>query len=326
MRAGFEGLGHHFGRARRPAAPSSLVSSWVRTRIGTSVRSSRTDRRMRNATSGLAKVMTTTAGVGEADVFQDLYLTGVAVDHRIAGLAPHSNPVRIDIERDVFEAGLFEHAGDILSHAPESADHHVVALGRSQGPWVSRIASVSGLPDSRRMMRVMRRLWRMISGDRTMLRTVAASSGCTMAGSSSSLRSNSDQQGEAKFSALRDDDSGAQRFEPALGGGFGGQRDDGRFQQQHAEKDRRHQRQIAQQQADIEQHADGDEEQAQAELPGRSGSWLPPDAGIRFRPASCRRERRPMPATGLLCAWPRPMRARPAAPPARTVRPNAPTQ
>jgi hypothetical protein len=40
-------------------------------------------------------------------------------------------------------------------------------------------------------VRVMRRLWRMISGDSTMLSTVAASSGCTMAGSSNSSRSNS---------------------------------------------------------------------------------------------------------------------------------------
>jgi hypothetical protein len=53
---------------------------------------------------------------------------------------------RVQIERDVFEAGLLEHARDVLAHPAESADHHVIALRDRQRRRASRIASVRGGP------------------------------------------------------------------------------------------------------------------------------------------------------------------------------------
>ena len=83
----------------------------------------------------------------------------------------------------------------------------------------------------------MRRLWRISIGDSTMLSTVAASSGCTIAGIQQFAPQQQRQQGEAEFPALRDHDAGAQGLEPALGRGFGDHGDHGSLEQQHAQRE-----------------------------------------------------------------------------------------
>ena len=107
---------------------SSLVSSWVRTRIGTSPRRSRTARRMRSATSGLAKVITTQLRAGDADILQHLDLSRVAVDDRVARLSAGADAISVQVERNVLEAGLLEHARNVLADPAETADDHVIAL------------------------------------------------------------------------------------------------------------------------------------------------------------------------------------------------------
>ena len=158
--------------------------------MGTSARNSRTARRIRSATSGLANVITTQLACAKPDVFQHLDLAGIAVDDRIAGLPADANPVSIQIERDVLEACLLEHPRNVLPDPPEAANDHVIAFGDGQSRPGLRASLPVRRPGFASRARVMRRLCRISTGDNTMLSTVAASSGCTTAGSSNSRRSN----------------------------------------------------------------------------------------------------------------------------------------
>ena len=83
---------------------------------------------MRSDTAGFAKVMTTQLRVRHPTFSQHLDLPGIAVYDRIARLPADPDAIRIEIERDVFEAGLLEHARDVLPDAPEAANHDVIAL------------------------------------------------------------------------------------------------------------------------------------------------------------------------------------------------------
>ena len=80
-------------------------------------------------------MITTQLACASADVLQHLGLARIAVHHRVAGLPADADAVGIQIERDVLEAGLLEHARDVLAHAAEAADHDVIALGdRERAP------------------------------------------------------------------------------------------------------------------------------------------------------------------------------------------------
>ena len=82
------------------------------------------------------------------------------------------------------------------------------------------------------------------------------------------------QQCKTEFPALAHHHARAQRLEPALGGGLGGQGHHQRLEQQHSGQDRRDLRKMPQQQTDIEQHADGDEEQSEQYLAIRTDGRL----------------------------------------------------
>ncbi len=113
---------------------------------------------MRSATAGFGERDHHAAGVRETHVFEHLDLARIAVYDRIARLPAGADAIRIEIERDVFEAGLLEHAGDVLPDAAEAANDDVIALGDRERRPASRIASVCRGPVSRKMARVMRRL------------------------------------------------------------------------------------------------------------------------------------------------------------------------
>ncbi len=78
-----------------------------------------------------------------------MLLAGVAVNHRVAGLAARRESGAVQIEGNVLETGLFQHPRDILADPAETADHHVIALGDGrESRWASRMASVCEGPDS----------------------------------------------------------------------------------------------------------------------------------------------------------------------------------
>src|ERR1700679_4315885 len=68
-----------------------------------------------------------------ADILQHFDLGSVAVHHRVADLAAGADAVRVDVECDVLEAGLFQYARDVLPNPAEAADHHVLPFRGGQG-------------------------------------------------------------------------------------------------------------------------------------------------------------------------------------------------
>ena len=82
--------------------------------------------------AGSEKLMTTALAVSRPALHQHVFVRRVTEHHRIARLAGGADPRRIEVERDVFEALRFQHPRDVLADATEAAQDDVLALRRSR--------------------------------------------------------------------------------------------------------------------------------------------------------------------------------------------------
>ncbi len=116
-----------------------------------------------------------------------------------------------------------------------------------------------------------------------MLRTVAASSGCTTAGSSNSRLNKRVSSANPNSPPWPTTTPVRKDLNQLDGRGLRGDGDHRHLEQQHADEDRRHQWKMPQQQPDIEQHADGDEEQAEQHIAVGTDRRLDLMAKLGFR-------------------------------------------
>ena len=140
-----------------PAACSASrrESSSVRTSTGTSPRSRRTARTILSAVSGPSNETTTTLACSRPSARSTSGSDASPYDHGIARLARVAHPERVEVERDVLEAALLEHAGEVLADAAEAADDHVLALrelarGRRLERHLGRLCTAGAAGRSRR--------------------------------------------------------------------------------------------------------------------------------------------------------------------------------
>src|ERR1019366_10075805 len=122
--AGFERFRHHFGRTRRLQLFELAVV--LRPYQYRNVRPQFSNRSQDSQCHfWLRERDDDAAGMGDTDVFQNLFLSGITIDDRISGLSADADAVGVEIQSDVFEAGLLEYPRDVLSDAPEATDHDV---------------------------------------------------------------------------------------------------------------------------------------------------------------------------------------------------------
>jgi len=145
----------------------------------------------------------------------------------------------------------------------------------------------------------MRRLCRMRMGDRTMLRTVAASSGCTTAGSSNSRRRsrvNSANPNSPPWPTTTPVRSDLNQLDVA---GFATKVTTVALSSNIPARIAATKWKMPQQQPDIEQHAHSDEEETEQHLAIRTDRRLDLVTKLRFREHHAGEERRRAQATGL---------------------------
>ena len=125
--AGLEDLRHDLGRAGRPAAPRGASRPRCAPAPARRRAARRTARTIRSAVSAPSNDTTTTLACSSPSARSTSGSRRVAVHHGIARLARIAHAERVEVERDVLEAALLEHARQVLPDAAEAADDHVLA-------------------------------------------------------------------------------------------------------------------------------------------------------------------------------------------------------